>query len=74
LKLLGFSNNGGATILNSFTLPENQQTTTDLYATLTTEPNPNAVPLPAAFVAGAPLLGLSFSWGAMKRRRRAMRD
>jgi hypothetical protein len=56
LKLLGFSRNNGATIENSFLLPENQRAITELFATVTTESNPNVVPVPPAALAGIALL------------------
>jgi hypothetical protein len=67
LKLLGFSNDGGQTLANQFRLPEGATTSSDLYATITTEANPNViVPLPPAVWAGFALFGLV---GASKFRR-----
>lgn len=69
LKLLGFSKDGGASILSSFLLPENQSARSDLYATITTEQNPNVVPLPIAAIAGLPLLGFVVGVRQLRQRR-----
>jgi len=53
LHLLGFSNDGGTTLTPSFLLPEDATVNSTLYAELTTQLGPQAVPEPTTLVLGA---------------------
>ena len=70
LKLFGFSQDSGATILDHFTLPEDQSTRASLYGEITPSAQPpppvdTTVPEPATLSMTA--LGLSLA-GWMRRR------
>ncbi|OPY06771.1 MAG: hypothetical protein A4E66_02136 [Syntrophus sp. PtaB.Bin001] len=58
-SLLGFSQDGGATISNVFSTIENQANSAQLYGIITTTPIPTPTPIPAAiWLLGSGLVGL----------------
>ncbi|NMG06495.1 choice-of-anchor K domain-containing protein [Brasilonema sp. UFV-L1] len=59
LNLIGFSQDGGNTSVNKFSVIEDQRTTAGIYATITRVTPPQQVPEPASFV-GLSLLGIYF--------------
>ena len=67
LELIGFSQDGGATVVNEFRLPENEFTTTAAFGRITAAPPATAVPEPSSTVG---LLALSvLGTGAMLKRK-----
>ena len=68
LELIGFSQDGGATVVNEFRLPENEiNTTTAAFGRITAAPPATAVPEPSSNVG---LLALSvLGTGAMLKRK-----
>jgi hypothetical protein len=65
LQLLGFSNDGGNTILSEFNLPENATVNPLLYARITAAPNHTSVPEPTVLL-GCGFLGIYFATSRLK--------
>lgn len=64
LQLIGFSTDGGETILSEFNSPENSIAKASLYGKITAAPNPSSIPEPAS------LAGLSLVFFYLARQKR----